>query len=507
MKLFLIGMPGAGKSFLGSALSEILNIPHVDTDNMIEKRCGRSVQEMFSKDGEPHFRHLEREALLKCVEMEGDMICSTGGGIIENAENRTLLKKTHTIYLKKTIDELLNNLNNDSDKRPLLTGNRQEKLVNLFHKRKEHFELFPSISFNEQDIEFRQLPGILYDISDQTGFGKEKEMKTLKGLHPVIISPFMAKRLISDSAQIITSKTVHSIYSLFFQNNDCLILPDGEEAKSYENLNKTWDFLIQKAITREETITGFGGGTITDITGFACSTFKRGTGFNFVPTTLLSQVDASLGGKNAINVEGVKNVCGTFAFPKSVYIDPLIVFSTEKCEIENGLVEGLKAALLVNKDVDILQSQLRLAEAIDEKPQLTTMSQFIEKAIRDKMAIVNIDPYEKSQRKFLNLGHTYGHVYEATYKIAHGKAVALGLLKMLKGKKDPIINDYCDFFDRITKKQRNTLNKSWDKSMQQRLLNDKKNTKDEIVFIDLEKPGKPFQRIVKKSNLHEKTLS
>ncbi len=501
MKLFLIGMPGAGKSLLGRTLSEFLNIPHVDTDNMIEERCGRCIPDLFAENGEPYFRNLEREALLKCIDMKGDLICSTGGGIVENPENRTLLKKTNTIYLKKTIDELLKQLNSDSDKRPLLKGNTREKLTTLFHKRREYFEFFPSISFNKQDIDIKKLPQLLYDISDKTGFGKEKEMNTLEGIHPVIISPFMAECLINESAHIITSKSVHSIYSSFFQNYNFLILPDGEEAKNYENLNKTWSYLIQKAITREETITGFGGGTITDITGFACSTFKRGTGFNYIPTTLLSQVDAALGGKNAINVEGIKNVCGTFAFPKTVYIDPLIVFSTEKSEIENGLVEGLKAALLVNQDVDILNSQLRLAESIVEKPQLKAMTQFIEKAIHDKMTIVNADPYEKSQRKFLNLGHTYGHIYEATFKIPHGKAVALGMLKMLKGKKDPVISNYCDFFEKITKKQLDTMSNGWDKSMQQRLLNDKKNTKNEIVYIDLEKPGKPFQVVVKKSHI------
>jgi len=501
IKLFIIGMPGAGKSYLSKILAKFLNCVHIDTDDMVEKRTGKNIPAIFKEYGESHFRKLEEEALWKCVSMKEDMICSTGGGIIEKEENREVLQKFPTIYLKKTMDELLENLQSNQANRPLLKGNSPDKLEKLFQRRQGLFETFPSIKIPQKSLEYKDLACLLYQIDEKTTFGKQMQEKRIEGIHPVVIKPLMAIQQVKDSEYVITSETVHDIYTTFFKKDSFLILPDGEMSKSRENLFIVWQFLIDKTVSREEVITGFGGGTITDISGFASSTYKRGTVFNFVPTTLLSQVDAALGGKNAINVSGIKNVCGTFAFPKCVYIDPLIVFSTEKSEIENGLIEGLKVALLVQEDVDVLDSQLKLAQTILEKPNLHAMNRFIQRAVQDKMKIVNSDPFEKSSRKFLNLGHSYGHVYESTFNIPHGKAVALGMLKMLREKKNPMIRAYCDFFERIVEKQMDTLKILWNDDMQKKLLNDKKNTKNTIVFIDLEKPGKPFKVIVKKSDM------
>jgi len=500
IKLFLIGMPGAGKSLLGRNLAEFLGISHMDTDDMVEKRAGKDIPDIFNQLGEAHFRKMEEEALWDCISMKEDMVCSTGGGIIEKAENRAVLEKFPTIYIKKSLDELYKNLCSELEKRPLLKGDSKENLEKLLQKRQEWFELFPSINLAHGDFGLRELASILYEIEEKTPLGNQITEKRIEGIHPVVIKPFIAKKHIQKSEYVITSKTVYTIYSPFFIN-ESLILPDGESAKSQDNLQKIWSFLISKTVSREEVLTGFGGGTITDITGFAASTYKRGMVFNLVPTTLLAQVDAALGGKNAINVEGIKNVCGTFAFPKCVYIDPLVVFSTEMGEIENGLIEGLKVALLVHEDLESLNAQLQLAKRIIEKPDLLSMSQFIQQAVRDKMKIVNSDPFEKSKRKYLNLGHSYGHVFESTFNIPHGKAVALGMLKMLNGKKDPMILDYCAFFEKIVKNHIDRLNIVWDEEMQKKLVNDKKNTKDEMVFIDLEKPGNPVQILVKKCDI------
>ncbi|HPF17276.1 MAG TPA: shikimate kinase [Thermotogota bacterium] len=498
IKLFLIGMPGAGKSYLGRILARFLGICHMDTDEIIEKRSGKSIPDIFHQFGEAHFRKLEEDALWECVSMKEDMVCSTGGGIIEKEGNRDILEKFPTIYIRKSLDELHKNLLPDFNKRPLLRGHSKEHLEKIFKKRRGWFERFPSIELEQGKFELKELLSFLYAIEEKTQFGNQLPEKKIEGIHPVVIKPFIAKDSIQKSEYVITSKTVHAIYTTFFKDQ-LLILPDGESAKTQSNLTKVWSFLISKAVSREESITGFGGGTITDITGFAASTYKRGMVFQLVPSTLLAQVDAALGGKNAINLEGIKNVCGTFAFPKCVYIDPLVVFSTERGEIENGIVEGLKVALLVHEDVEKLNSQLQLAEKIIENPDLLSMSQFIQQAVQDKMKIVNSDPFEKSKRKFLNLGHSYGHVYESTFNIPHGQAVALGMLKMLKGKKDSVIRDYCTFFEKIVKTYADRLNTVWDDEMWKRLMNDKKNTKDKMVFIDLEKPGNPVQVFVKKS--------
>ena len=449
IKLFIIGMPGAGKSYLGKTIADFLNITHMDTDDIVEKRMGKTIPTIFKEYGESHFRKLEEEALWECVSMKENIICSTGGGIVEKEENRAVLQKFPTVYIKKNMEELLKNLRYDQSNRPLLQGDSVDKLKQLFHKRQRLFDTFPSIDMPQVELTLQELVCILYSIVEKTSLGQQMQEKRIEGIHPVVIKPLMAKKQLQKSQYVITSETVNTIYKSFLREDYYMILPDGEPSKSRETLYKVWQFLIDKAVSKEEIITGFGGGTITDITGFASSTYKRGTVFDFVPTTLLAQVDAALGGKNAINVDGIKNVCGTFAFPNCVYIDPLIVFTTEKGEIENGLIEGLKVALLVHEETDILESQLVLAKTIIEKPNLKSMNSFIQQAVQDKMKIVNSDPFEKSKRKFLNLGHSYGHVFESTFNIPHGKAVALGMLKMLKEKKHPIIQAYCKFLESI----------------------------------------------------------
>ncbi len=503
MQLYITGMPGAGKSYLARALAEFLCLEHLDTDDMVEKVSGSGISEIFKSKGEDYFRKLETQALRKCISSSKDFICSTGGGILESAENRVLLETKDVIYIKKTLAQLRENLLKDIEKRPLLKEDMEKNLEILFERRQTWFDQFPSIIINTQEFSLKAIPHILYEIGLKTKFLNDAKEKLIhSGVHPIVLSPFGAIRLINENAKyLFTSQSVHDIYSDLLKEKKRVVLPDGESAKTLKSLKKSWEFLVDNSLSKDEGIYGFGGGTITDLTGFAATTFKRGIPFNFVPTTLLAQVDAAIGGKNAINLEGVKNVCGTFSFPDKVYIDPFIGLSCEREELANGVVEALKAALIVNRDEDVLMKQLKNAERVLAAPTLKNLNEFVSQAIADKMSVVQEDPYEKSSRKFLNLGHTYGHVYETTHHIAHGKAVALGMIKMLRNKQNKVITEYLNFLMSLFKNDLKLLDLDEDEAMYKKILNDKKNNSTHVIFIDLEKPGQPYIKSIKKADI------
>lgn len=506
MQLYLTGMPGAGKSSLAGFLAQFLSIEHLDTDDMVEKAYKSSISEIFTSKGEEHFRRLETQALQKCCNSKQDFICSTGGGILESAENRAMLKSKNVIYIRKTMVQLLENIRKDIEKRPLLKGLKGEtekKLKFLLERRKAWFEQSPAITVSNQNFSMKDVPHILYAIGSKTRYFDDIQERVVhNGVHPIVFSPFGAIRLINEKARFLfTSQSVHAIYSNFLNDNNCVVLSDGESAKTIDSLKECWELLVRNSLSREEEVYGFGGGTITDLTGFAAATFKRGIPFSFIPTTLLAQVDAAIGGKNAINLEGVKNACGTFSFPNTVYVDPLITLSCEREELANGIVEGLKAALIANEDEEILKKQLENAEQILKTPTIQIMDEFVLQAIGDKMGVVQEDPYENSSRKFLNLGHTYGHVYETTHHISHGKAVALGMIKMLRKKQNKMIKHYVNFLMNLFKEDLELLDLDENEAMREKLLNDKKNNRTHVIFVDMEKPGQPYTNCVKKSDI------
>lgn len=200
-----------------------------------------------------------------------------------------------------------------------------------------------------------------------------------------------------------------------------IIIPAGEENKNIESVQKIWDVLEENHVSREATLINVGGGMITDLGGFAASTFKRGIHYINVPTTLLSMVDAGFGGKTAINYRGVKNIIGTFAEPDEVWIYPEMLKTLDNRNMRAGWAEMMKHGLIDTENLYRETMGVDLAE-IDKKT--------IERSAEVKKRIVAKDPREKGLRKILNLGHTAGHAFEAVGngKLLHGEAVAYGLI-------------------------------------------------------------------------------
>ena len=200
----------------------------------------------------------------------------------------------------------------------------------------------------------------------------------------------------------------------------------GEENKTIETVSNLWLALAELGADRNSLVINVGGGVITDMGGFMASTFKRGIKFINIPTTLLSQVDASVGGKNGIDLEGMKNMIGTFTQPEMVLIDPKFLKTLEQRQIKSGLAEMLKHGLIQDRDHWDNLVQLLRHEADDLAP-------FIMDSILIKRNVVETDPLEKGFRKILNYGHTIGHAIESEsletdFPLLHGEAIVIGMI-------------------------------------------------------------------------------
>lgn len=206
------------------------------------------------------------------------------------------------------------------------------------------------------------------------------------------------------------------------------IVSDGENLKNIKNYQKIMSIMLQEQIEKSSLLGYIGGGTVGDMAGFVAATYKRGMKFMAIPTTLLSQVDSSIGGKNGINYGGIKNVIGTFYDPSVVMADTHFLTASEDSNMKDGLCEVIKYAIIEKSDLFSIISRFH---DISELKNREALIQIISKSVKIKHGIISKDYYDRvGIRAKLNFGHTVGHAIEAISKsgISHGKAIATGML-------------------------------------------------------------------------------
>ena len=235
----------------------------------------------------------------------------------------------------------------------------------------------------------------------------------------------VASLLPANGIFIITDRNVRRYYGDIFPEGRVLEAEPGEQGKRLETVGALCAELLDAGADRSSFILGFGGGVVCDIAGLVASIFMRGVRHGFVSTTLLSQVDASIGGKTGVNLGEYKNIIGTFKQPEFVLCDHRVLSTLPEEEFLSGVGELIKHAVIRDRSLffDIASS----IEKIYERDPIV-LAPFIEKAVRIKADIVSHDPFEKGPRRILNFGHTFGHVLEPWYGIPHGLAVAEGML-------------------------------------------------------------------------------
>lgn len=224
---------------------------------------------------------------------------------------------------------------------------------------------------------------------------------------------------------IVTDENVYGIYGRDFPAFPVIKVAPGEESKSLETMGSLAGRLLDLGIDRTGFILAIGGGVICDLAGFLSSVYMRGIRFGFVSTTLLSQVDASLGGKNAVNLGSVKNALGTFRQPEFVICDPSMLKTLPEEEYLSGLAELIKNGIILNED--LVKEIERNSNGILER-YTDTLTSLITASVELKAAVVREDEKEWDRRRILNFGHTFGHAIEMLANQKHGFAVASGMM-------------------------------------------------------------------------------
>ena len=224
---------------------------------------------------------------------------------------------------------------------------------------------------------------------------------------------------------VVSDTNIDRHYHSLIEPYDHVLIGLGEASKTLLTLDAIYRRFIELGVDRSCFVLAIGGGIVTDVAGFAASTFMRGLEFGFISTSLLGQVDASVGGKNGVNVEGYKNMVGTFTQPKFVICDVDLLRTLSPREFRTGLAEIIKAAVIADAE---LFEMLEQADFSTLQRDSDTLREMVYRAIKVKADIVERDERESGDRRLLNLGHTLAHAIEkSSTKMNHGEAVAVGL--------------------------------------------------------------------------------
>lgn len=223
-----------------------------------------------------------------------------------------------------------------------------------------------------------------------------------------------------------------------FSGFNCIVVPAGESTKNLAYVEKLLEQLVNLGLDRSGFLVGVGGGVVCDITGFVASIFMRGVKFAFVPTTLLAQVDAAIGGKNGVNLGAYKNMAGTFTQPEFVLTDLLFLNTLPQREFVSGMAEVVKHACITDaRYFEFLEKEVENIKSKD----VAILTQMVLQSVKIKAQVVAADEKESGLRKLLNFGHTFGHAIEKKLQIPHGEAVSLGMI---------IVNQIAVMEDRLT---------------------------------------------------------
>ena len=254
----------------------------------------------------------------------------------------------------------------------------------------------------------------------------------------------------------------------------------NESTKDLNTIQKIWKIMFSESLDRSSKIIGIGGGVLSDLVGFATSTFKRGANLSLVPSTFLGMVDAAHGGKTGFNNEFGKNQIGTFFIPEKIFICTEFLDSLSEIEMNNGIIESLKAGFLGDKEIIEMIYQ----------DKLNNLEEIIKKSIQVKYNILKNDLRESNERMFLNLGHTIGHLIEKdlNYSISHGQAVAIGMLKGFEiseskfNLNSSIRDEFKSFLNKQSMKTEYSFNSN-QSELKEIISNDKKVTSDVVKFV------------------------
>ena len=439
--IILTGMLGTGKSTVGRLLAERLGREYVATDQQLEAHFGKSISEIIADEGEPTFRSAEIRLCLELAKQRGLVINSGADALINPEVRHAFADSGALICLTASVDEILERINAKSGQStdPEARSKQKQRIRDLHHRRRHAYAAIAQrVDTN------RRTPAVIVDHVLET---LDAESEVAGMIRIPVQSPSgryhicIGEGLIEHAGNLLQSRGIsgplvtivsnqsiaahyaqplaESLITAGYKPSLCT-LPEGEEHKSLDTIRMIYDHLMAQGMDRKSPLIALGGGVIGDMTGFAAATYLRGVPFVQMPTSLLSMVDASVGGKTGVDVPQGKNLIGAFKQPEIVIIDTAVMQTLPAAEFRAGLAETIKHGILAAPE---LFAQL-------EQYGPTGLNHLVADAIRVKVDVVEEDPFEQGRRALLNLGHTFGHALElvSNFRIGHGAGVALGLV-------------------------------------------------------------------------------
>ncbi|NOZ70272.1 MAG: 3-dehydroquinate synthase [Deferribacteres bacterium] len=439
MKIVLTGFMGTGKTSVGIELSRKLGYRFIDTDVLIEEREGMPISLIFKKKGEEYFRRLE-EAVVREVSQLNNVVIATGGGVIKNRKNvENLRTRGILVWLRAEPGIILKRVMTEGGKRPLLDV--EEPLEEINRLLAERLDLYRQAD-TSVDTNYITPRETAQEIIERLGLDAENITVDLKDRsYDIVIGSRLLRRLglrlkefRPTRVAVISNTTVFPLYRDTLLESmreygivpDVLLIPDGEGYKDFLWTYYLHGELLKSRFDRDSLLIAFGGGVVGDITAFVASTYMRGIRYIQVPTTLLAQVDSSVGGKTGVNHPLGKNMIGTFYQPSLVVIDVDTLRTLPEREFCCGMAEIIKYGVIADRGLfDSLKADregiISLGDAI---------IRVIRRSCEIKADVVSKDEREAGIRAILNFGHTIGHAIETAtgYKtLLHGEAVAIGM--------------------------------------------------------------------------------
>jgi shikimate kinase/3-dehydroquinate synthase len=447
--IILIGMMGSGKSTVGRALAKQLNKVFVDSDVEIQQRTGVSIPHIFDVEGEDGFRQRESTEIESIVNRNNIVLATGGGAILLAVSRASMMRNGIVVYLQANVNELWQRTRHDKNRPLLQTENPLAKLAELYEQRNQFYLDVADIVIQTGR---QSVHSLMLQLVERIEWyrGKATERKSMGNKLTVELKDrsydiFIGTNLLGNielltahipkkRVAIVTNTTVAPLYlsplveklSAAGIDSTCVILPDGESYKTSATLNLIFDKLLESRCERSTPLIALGGGVIGDMTGFAAATYLRGVPFIQIPTTLLSQVDSSVGGKTGINHPLGKNMIGAFYQPQVVLADISTLSTLSDNELSAGLAEVIKYGLI--RDLAFLGWLEKNMEALVAR-DVQALQYAITRSCENKAEVVGADEKESGERALLNLGHTFGHAIESGMGYGvwlHGEAVAAG---------------------------------------------------------------------------------
>lgn len=496
--IFLTGFMGSGKSTVGALLARAMGRKFVDMDSELTRHFGQPIAEVFAQRGEAAFRQAE-SALLARLSRRRGLVAATGGGVAANPANRALMRADggRIVWLRAGLEHCARRLGPlETAARPL--WREAAAVERLFAQRQEAYADCDHAVDTEGLLPQQAAAAVLAAITPQRVFDAGLEGKRCP-VTATFQAPAKLAELCAGRRVIVLSESRVAGLHLArlcagLQPAAQVILPPGEATKTLAGARRVYDALLAANVERGDLLVAIGGGMITDLGAFVAATYKRGMDFILVSTSLLGCVDASVGGKAAVNLPAAKNIVGLFTTPLAVVLDLWALSTLPRAQRAEGLAEAYKTGLIGRPELfDLVDQRLEALLAGD----LGGLAACAHLAAETKARVVSADFREKGPRRVLNLGHTYGHAVESwhNYKISHGRAVAVGMIvaARLSLERGLLAADLAQRVIDVCARLRGRpvalppVEQAWPI-----MQNDKKNAGGKVVFVLLEGVGRPL---------------